>query len=132
MENSFTVKSVVQTNEVRKNLSLWSASTKIQKNLPVIFFRRWSSYFKLDQSLSPHAVTVILMFFHCIHGFMLKSVDGILTKKRVYIQIKAWRWRNFPVVYIYFFSKVVSDLFESVVKCGHDLNQKNIVLPRST
>ena len=42
----------------------------------------------------------------------------------MYIQIKDRRCRNFPVVF--FFSKVVSDLFESVIKSGHDINQKNI------
>ena len=38
-------------------------------------------------------VTVSLMFIHCIHGFMVKSVDGILVDKRVHPdrQIKARR-----------------------------------------
>ena len=30
----------------------------------------------------------------------------------------------------FFFSKVVSDLFAFVIKCGHDINQKN--MPSST
>ena len=79
---------MVETNEVRKNFSQLHEKSK----------RTSLSYSSEGEVLILNLTKVYLnsycnfnVFPDCIRGFMVKSVDGILTKNRLYIQIKAWR-----------------------------------------